>query len=361
VTASTFTNKPFFFPGARISIRMRPDIDTFIQTLRRRKGPYVPHAELGIHPTIKERLLGRPIVTLKDDVDFWHKAGYDYVKLQPIVDFNPGLIGTGNVTYNADGTVFRKWASEGSGVIDSEAAFERYRFPTTSEIEYSRFERVREVLPDGMGVIGQYGDIFTMTWEMMGFEAFSMAIFEQPELVRRLNNTVGAIVLSMFEYFAECRNVDVLWYSDDIAYASGLMVSPKVLQMYFFPWLKRIGDLARRSGKPLIYHTDGLLYDVMDEIIACGVDALHPIEPKAMELAEVKKRYGDRLCLIGHVDVDLLARGTPEEVRQQVKRNIEVAAYNGGYCAGSGNSIPEYVKFENYFAMLRAVAEFGGN
>jgi uroporphyrinogen decarboxylase len=309
---------------------------------------------------MKERLLGRPVVSVKDDVDFWHKAGYDYVKLQPLVDFNPGQVGTGNVTYNADGTVFRKWASEGSGIITSDADFESYRFPTPAGIDYSKFERAREVMPERMGIIGQYGDIFTMTWEMMGFESFSMAIYEQPELVRMLNTTLGTIVLSMFEYFAESPDVDVMWYSDDIAYASGLMVSPKVLQMYFFPWLKKIGELARRSGKPLIYHTDGLLYDVMEEIIACGVDALHPIEPKAMELAEVKKRYGDRLCLIGHVDVDLLARGTPEEVRRQVKHNIEVAAYNGGYCAGSGNSIPEYVDFKNYLAMLRAVEEFGG-
>jgi uroporphyrinogen decarboxylase len=340
---------------------VRPDIDAFIRTLRREKTAYVPHAELGIAPQIKERLLGRPIKTLKDDVDFWHQAGYDYIKLQPTVDFNPGNIGSGKVTYDTDGTVLRKWAAEGSGVISTMAEFEQYRFPTRTEIGYTQFEEVKHLLPGGMGVIGQYGDIFTMTWEMMGFETFSMAIFEQPELVRALNNTLGEIVLSMFEYFAGCNNVDVIWYSDDIAYVSGLMVSPGVLREYFFPWLRRIGNLARQSGKPFIYHTDGLLYDVMEEIIDCGVDALHPIEPKAMDLAEVKRRYGHRLCLMGHVDVDMLSRGSVEEVRRQVRHNIDVAAYNGGYCAGSGNSIPEYVKFENYLAMLRAAEEFGDN
>jgi len=90
------------------------------------------------------------------------------------------------------------------------------------------------------------------------------------------------------------------------------------------------------------------------------VDALHPIEPKAMELAEVKKRYGDRLCLIGHVDVDMLSRGSKGEVREQVRKNIAAAWTGTGYCAGSGNSIPEYVDFGNYLAMLEAVREFGG-
>ncbi|MCU0412182.1 MAG: nucleoside 2-deoxyribosyltransferase, partial [Bacteroidetes bacterium] len=181
---------------------------------------------------------------------------------------------------------------------------------------------------------------------------FSMALYENPELVTRLNTTVGELVVSMFENMAAHPSVDALWYSDDIAYTNGLMVSPATLQQYFFPWLRRIGALARNHGKPFLYHTDGVLWDVFDEIIACGVDAIHPIEPKAMAIAEVKQRIGDRLCLIGHVDVDLLSRGTVEEVRAKVRQNIEEAGYNGGYCVGSGNSVPEYANYENYLAML---------
>jgi len=218
---------------------------------------------------------------------------------------------------------------------------------------------VRRLLPEGFGVVGQYGDIFTMVWELMGFEQFSLALYDNPDLVAKLFDIIGDLVLSMFEYFAQNDVVDVMWYSDDIAYVSGPMLSPQVFRQYFFPWLKKIGDLARKYNKPLIYHTDGKLDVLMEDIIACGVDALHPIEPKAMALADVKARWGDRLCLIGHVDVDLLARGTPEEIRQKVKENIEAAAYNGGYCLGSGNSIPEYIPFENYMTMLAAAREFG--
>ena len=341
---------------------MRPDIDQFKLTLKRGKADYVPLAELGIHPIIKEKFLGRPVKTLKDDVDFWYKAGYDYIKLQPAADFNPDklfLQDSENAAINDDGTVSRKWASEGKGIINSFEDLEKYTFPEKEDFDYSKFENVRQHLPEGMGVIGQYGDIFTMVWELMGFEEFSFALFDKPDLVTALFDRIGNLVLSMFEYFAQSDTVDVLWYSDDIAYSSGLMMSPSVLREYFFPWLKKIGDLAKTADKPLIYHTDGLLFEVMDDIIACGVDALHPIEPQAMAISEVKQRYGDRLCLIGHVDVDLLSRGTPEQVREKVRKNIEEAAYNGGYCVGSGNSIPEYVKFENYIVMLEAAREFG--
>ncbi len=340
---------------------MRPDIHNFIRTLKREPSTVVPLAELGIHPIVKARFIGRPLLTLADEVEFWHRAGYDYVKLQPAADFNPGKIGEGdNLTHNPDGTVFRKWASEGKGVIQTEADLETYRFPSPYDFDYSRFEKVGNHLPEGLGVIGQYGDIFTMTWEMMGFEGFSLALYEQPDIVDKLNLTLGNLVLSMFRYFAQSDAVDILWYSDDIAYSDGLMVSPAVLRKYLFPWLKKIGDLARDAGKPLIYHTDGVLYSVMDEIISCGVTALHPIEPKAMELGEVKKRYGHRISLIGGVDVDLLARGTVEEVRNRVKECIRIAAYDGGYCVGSGNSIPEYVNYNNYIALLSAAREFGG-
>lgn len=338
---------------------MKPDIDGFIKTLRCGKARHVPVAELGVHPKIKERFLGRPVATLADEVDFWSGAGYDYIKLQPLVDFNPANIGGGqNLTFSTDGSTVRKWASEGKGLITSVEEYERYRFPEKQDFDYTAFEKIRKLLPEGMGVIGQYGDIFTMTWELMGFESFSMALYEQPELVATLNNRLGELVLSMYEYFAASDAVDVIWYSDDIAYASGLLVSPAALRRFFFPWLKRIGDLAKKSGKPFMYHTDGVLWDVFDEIIACGVDAIHPIEPKAMDIAEVKRRVGDRLCLMGHVDVDLLARGSVDEVCAQVRHNIEVAGYNGGYCAGSGNSIPEYVNFENYMAMNKAARDF---
>ncbi|MBU4443943.1 nucleoside 2-deoxyribosyltransferase [bacterium] len=341
---------------------MNPNIEQFKLTLKRGKAGYVPIAELGIHPIMIERLLGRPVKSLKDDVDFWHKAGYDYIKLQPIADFNPGklfLQDNENSTLDDDGTVSRNWATEGKGIITSLDDFENYIFPNKEDFDYSNFEKVRELLPEGMGVIGQHGDIFTMVWELMGFEQFSYAIFDNPKLLDALFDKIGNLVLSMFEYFAESDAVDVIWYSDDIAYATGLMISPAVLRTYFFPWLKKIGDMAKSSNKPLIYHTDGLLFDVMDDIIDCGVDALHPIEPQAMAIAEVKQRYGNRLCLIGHVDVDLLARGSTEQVREQVRKNIEEAAYNGGYCVGSGNSIPDYVKYENYIAMLEAAKEFG--
>jgi len=336
----------------------RPNIEQLLKTFRRDKADYVPLGELGVHPKIKEQFIGRPIASLKDEVEFWHHAGYDYVKLQPLLDFNQAKIGLDKANQHKEGSLAYNWASQGKGVIDSFAAFENYKFPKIEDIDYSRFEQVGELLPEGLGVIGQYGDIFTMTWEMMGLETFSMALFTEPDLVKILNDKVGTIVLSMFEYFAQNDILDAIWYSDDVAFTEGLLMSPDVLRQYIWPWLKKIGQLAKKYNKPLIFHSDGVLWDVFDDIIDCGVDVLHPIEPKAMDIAEVKQKYGDKLCLMGNVDVDLIARGSRKEVAAKVIETIELVGYNGGYVAGSSNSIPDYANFENYLTLLNTIKNY---
>jgi len=95
-----------------------------------------------------------------------------------------------------------------------------------------------------------------------------------------------------------------------------------------------------------------VLWEVMEDLIACGIDALQPIEPAAMDIREVKRRYGDRLALIGNVEVDLLARGTEDQVRAEVRRLLREVAPGGGYCLGSSNTIAYYVNPRNYRALL---------
>ena len=333
-----------------------------VTALKRGEPDYVPLVELGIAKSIKQSFMGKPVETLQDEIDFAVAAGYDYIKLQPIIDMNPGKIqskGEKLTTKMEDGGD-RVWASEHQGIITNREEFDRYIWPKNEDISYERFEQIRPLLPDGMKVIGQYGDIFTMVWEMMGFENFSMALYTDPELVEAMFEIIGNLLISMYETMVTFDFVGVLWYTDDIAYAEGLLMSPEALRTYFFPWLKKIGDIAREHDMPYMYHSDGVLLEVIDEIIASGVDAIHPIEPKAMDIAEVKKRHGDHLCVIGNIDLGYtLTRGTPEETAEEVKERLRVVAPGGGYCLGSSNSIPEYVKPENFRAMVETTKKYG--
>lgn len=336
----------------------KPDLNSFLSTLKREKTNRIPIAELGIHPIIKEKFLGRKITTIKDEIDFWSNSGYDYVKIQPKVNFNQYKEEFQKKYDVENQSVNRNWSSEEAGLILNDADYENYSFPKIEEISYSNFEEAVKYLPDNFGIVGQYGDIFTMTWELMGFENFSLALFENYDLVKRINNSLGELILNLFQNMVSIPEVAALWYSDDIAFANGLIVAPETLDDLFFSWLKKIGELAKEYDKPFIYHSDGLLFDVMDKIIDCGVTVLHPIEPKAMDILEVKEKYGNYLALIGNIDVDLLSRSSKEEVIKAVKHNIETIGLTGGYCVGSGNSIPEYVNFENYLAMIEATKSY---
>jgi uroporphyrinogen decarboxylase len=257
--------------------------------------------------------------------------------------------------------VVRNWASEAEGVITNMEEFERYVFPSYENgISMAAFEQAGELLPPGMKVIGQYGDIFTWVWTLMGFETFSMALFDQPELVERMFDKLGGLIYSMFERMVEYDCVGALWYSDDIAYTESLMVSPATLRQYLFPWMKKMGDLCRANDMPFIYHSDGDLFPVFDDIIDCGVNAVQPIEPKAMDIVEVKKKVGGKLCVIGNIDlIYTLTRGSVEEVEAEVKERIRTIAPGGGYALGTANTVPDYVIPENYRAMVESCLKYG--
>jgi uroporphyrinogen decarboxylase len=345
----------------KLSPLRQPNFSRLQDTLFNRKTDAIPLIELGIDPYIKSVILGRPLKSLQDDVEFMYLMGYDFIKIQPQIKFD---IQAQNTSKAVDSkkkgpATDRAWAPESEGIIKNWAEFEDFPWPDKSHIDYSKFEEVRHLLPEGMGVIGQYGDIFTLAWEMMGFENFAMAIYEQPDLVTALFKTISDLILSMFETMADMDWVGALWYSDDIAYSSGLMIHPDLLRTHFFPLVKHIGERAKEKNIPLIYHSDGVLWDVMDDIIDSGVKALHPIEPKSMDMAEVQDKVGDKLCLCGGIEVDLLARGSESEVKTLVEKWLAEVGVKGGYCAGSSNSIPEYVNVKNYLAMVNTVLQKG--
>ncbi|MDZ7379626.1 MAG: nucleoside 2-deoxyribosyltransferase, partial [candidate division KSB1 bacterium] len=156
-----------------------PNFERLRTTLLGGQADRVPLLELAIDLGVMGGYLGRKVESLKDQIDFFVAAGYDYIRVAPVVDFNPAKIqpkeGLRQSAPSA-GDRERTWSAEGAGVITTMEEFERYRWPKPEEIDYRNFEIVQPFLPEGMKIIGQYGDIFTMVWERMGFETFSYAL-----------------------------------------------------------------------------------------------------------------------------------------------------------------------------------------
>jgi len=340
---------------------LQPDFDRLRTALFGGQPDRVPLLELAIADSVMEKFLGKPVVGISDKIKFSQQAGYDYIKLSPKIDMNPGKIRPKEgerISASTENTNERNWHASGQGIITTSEEFEQFRWPQTDEVDYSDFEKVQKLLPENMKIIGQYGDIFTWTWDFMGFNTFSFALIDNPELVELIFNKIGSIVLSLFETIVTFDNIGAIFYSDDIAINTGLFVSPRVYRTYLFPWMEKIGDLCKKHKIPFIYHTDGDIWSVLDDLKACGVNALQPIEPQAMNIVELKQKWGKDYCLVGNVDVDLLARGTKKQIENQVKYLLQNVAPGGGYCLGSGNTVPEYVPIENYVTMIETAHRF---
>jgi uroporphyrinogen decarboxylase len=106
-------------------------------------------------------------------------------------------------------------------------------------------------------------------------------------------------------------------------------------------------------------HSDGDLSRLMDDLIAIGLDAIQPIDPSCMNMAEVKRRWGERIGLIGNVSNELLRSGSTSQIEARVKELLRDAAPGGGFALGSGNSVPNWAKYENYLAMRDACLKHG--
>ncbi len=346
---------------------MEPSFERYRTMLLRTGEPdRVPLGDISVHPLLKAGVLGRPIQTPADEVAFWATAGYDGVPIEQGLQLTSLIrqesMQEVSAQYAADTAEaqVRSWATEGQGVVASREDFERLDWPDPDALDYSRFEQIGALLPAGMKVIGVLGKVFTNVSWLMGLEGLSFATADDPELVDALFERVGRFQYRAFERLLDFDCVGAVWHADDIAFNTQLLVNPRLLRKHVFPWYAEMNRVAHACGRLTVYHSDGALQEVLPDIVACGFDGLNPIEPGAMDIDAVRREYGSRISIIGNIDLRYtLTRGTPEEVRAEVRQRIHDLAPGGGYAVSSSNSVPEYVPLANFNAMREATLTYG--
>jgi len=295
--------RPIIIEGMLGGVPLDPDFSRIEAVLRREVPDRVPLFEAEIEIPIKEWFLGREITTAEDEVEFYIRAGYDFVPVVPPF-FTPRLMRT------AEGDE-RTWITESEGIIKTMEDIENFPWPDPDQVDFSSFHDIAELLPPAKKLV-------TM-----------------PKL--------GAVLMS-----------------DDLAHVGGTFVNPKVYRKYVFPWYAKIGNVLGAAGIPFIFHSDGNFMSVFNDLYDCGVKAIHPIEPQAMDIVSVKKEYGSKFAIFGNIDLDYtLTRGTTDEVVTKVKHRIKELAPGGGWGLAASNSVPDYVKPENFKAMIEATKKYG--
>ncbi len=221
-------------------------------------------------------------------------------------------------------------------------------------------EQQRRFAPLTMFVPG-HGCGFHDAYGLMGQERFAYAIYDAPKEVRALLEITGETAYRFAKAAAQEQLCPLYFIGDDIAYKNGLLFSPAFLRETFLPMLRRCIEPLHDAGIKVIFHSDGNLWQILDELVDAGIDGLNPIEPLAgMDLGELKRRYGKRLILVGGIDCSvLLPLGTPEQIRTAVKEAIRIAAPGGGFFIGSSSEISPAVPLENVLVFFDACRTYG--
>ena len=246
---------------------------------------------------------------------------------------------------------------EGRGLLASHKDLKMIQLPNPRDS--SLYDNVKKTLDE-------YGERFFIFTGMnsgadlllrgMGLENFSYALHDNIKLIEDIID-----IYSDWAAEAVCElqktGIDAIWFADDIAFATSLMFSPDFFREVIKPRMKKVIDNVKL---PVIYHSDGNLTPIISDLIELGIKALHPIEPTALDIEEVKAKWGDKLCLIGNIDLGhTLVYGTAKEVEEEVKSRIEKVGYNGGYILASANSLTDYCRTENILAMRDTLLKYG--
>jgi uroporphyrinogen-III decarboxylase len=202
---------------------------------------------------------------------------------------------------------------------------------------------------------------FHAAYGMMGLELFCYALGDEPAHVERMLETLNENAVRMATVAAEAKLCPLFFLGDDIAYKGRLMFSPAFLRRTFVPMLARVCAPLRAAGIKVIFHSDGNVTELVDDMLEAGIDGLNPIEPMAgMDIGALKRRYRGRLILVGNVDCSqVLPLGTPEQVVEATREVLRVAGPGGGLFIGSSSEVTPSTPLENVLALYRTVHEEG--
>jgi len=248
----------------------------------------------------------------------------------------------------------REFVDEHRGPITTFDEFEAYPWPDPKELTTHKLEWFQENLPDDMCIVGSGGFAHFaeyLSW-LMGYETFCYALFERRDLVAAISRRLIELYEVVVDRMLQFDRVKVIWGSDDMGFRGGTLVSPDDLREFVLPGHKAMAQAAHTAGRPYLLHSCGKLDAIMDDLLDdVKIDGKHSFEDTIGRVEDFKAKYGDRIAVLGGIDVDFLCRNDEAAVRRRTRETLN-ACHGPGYLLGTGNSVANYIPLENYLAML---------
>ena len=340
-------------------MQFKPDYRHFEAVMRNERPSRLPLYEHIVSPAIMEQIMGVRFAELeegntRDQAEyfrhhcrFFEAMTYDTVSYEVCVsNVLPGHMAI----------------CGGQGPVQSRADFEAYPWRDLPARYWQsarpRFDALVASLPPGMRAVGGVGNgVFELAESLVGLEYLPFLEVDDPELYADLFRAVGDLMCEIWGefmrrygcHFAACR------FGDDLGFRSSLLTNPTTVRNHILPQYRRVIEIVHGGGRPFLWHSCGCIFEIMDDVIALGIDAKHSNEDAIAPFGRWIAEYGGRIALLGGFDMDFLCSKTETEVYEAVREQGKAfRASMQGYALGSGNSIPDYVPVANYRAMIRA-------
>ncbi|MBI5093239.1 MAG: hypothetical protein HZB26_12465 [Candidatus Hydrogenedentes bacterium] len=344
-----------------------PDWEALLRCIQRRGTPSrVHHIELFLDPEVQTAICDRFNVLdgLNPDDPFYEQRkqialqsflGYDFVRCgMDRMEMPLRQVKTDD-TAELQRAGGRNYVNEQRGPITSWREFESYPWPDPNSLTTCALEWYEKNLPENMCVVGSGGFAHFaeyICW-LMGYETLCVALYEQRDLVAAISDRLVELYLVVIQRILQFERVKIVWGSDDMGFRTGPLISPDDLREFVLPGHKLMAEMSHAESRPYLLHCCGKIDLIMDDLIDdVKIDAKHSFEDTIELVTDAKQSYGNRIALLGGLDVDFLCRASEDQVRARVRETLDVCMPGGGYCLGTGNSVANYIPLDNYLAML---------
>ncbi len=214
---------------------------------------------------------------------------------------------------------------------------------------------------DDFAVFGATCEPYEYLWRIIGSQNALEWMLLEPERFEAFANRVGEWLLAFTkaEIKAAHGRLAGMYIYGDVAYRRGMLFSPRRWREIFRPHVKALIDECHAHNLMVVYHGCGNARAIFDDLVEIGLDAYNPLEAKAdLDVVQLKKDYAGRMAFVGNVDVRVLERGNPDEIRQEVLYKLQ-AARGGGWVFQSDHSISSEVAPESYALALQTLRDHG--
>lgn len=348
-----------------LEITVRPDYEALLKNLRRQGTPERTHImELFLDIEVQDTVVKQfsldnnlnknsPDYELQRQIAVQRFLGFDYVtvKIENFeydIDYN---IAPDTAKLTKKGK--RSWVVETKGVITDWRDFEKFQWPEPEDFSTQTLEWYQKNLPDDMCIVARLGHFCEALMWLMGYESLCFALHDQLDLVEAVFQKALELESRALELMLGFSRVEIVWASDDMGFKTGLFFSPEHMRKFVLAGHKKLAEMTHQAGKLYILHSCGNLKHIWVDLLEdVKIDAKHSFEDVILPVTDAKRAYGDRIALIGGIDVHLLCRADEDMVRRRVRETLEICHPGGGYALGTGNSVANYIPLRNYLTML---------